>query len=58
MRQCGLAKDVARVFCAFRQNMSRVFARKFGKRRCEHLEAGGHTAEHTIPYPLTIGNVV
>jgi tetratricopeptide (TPR) repeat protein len=44
------AQDVAaRVFCAFWQNMSRVFAHDFGKRRCEHLEAGGHAAVHIIP---------
>src|SRR5260370_35039924 len=29
--------------------MSRVFAGDFGKRRCEHLEAGGHAAIHIIP---------
>ncbi len=40
----GLAKDVARDFFAIRQNMSRSFAVDFGKRRCEQLEAGGHTA--------------
>ena len=29
--------------------MSRLFAYDAGKRRCEHLEAGGHAALHIIP---------
>ena len=53
-----LTKDVTRVFYAFRQNRSRVFARDFGKKRCAHPEAGGHTVAYTIPYPPLFSNVL
>ena len=44
------------VFSVIRQNMSRVFAIDFGKRRCEQLGTGGHTTVETIPYPLVFDN--
>ncbi len=36
--------------------MSHVSARDFGKRCCEHLEAGGHTAAHIIPSFFPVDN--
>jgi hypothetical protein len=48
VRQCG-------VFFALWQNMSHVFARDFGKKRCANLGAGGHSAGYTIPHPLIFG---
>ena len=55
--QCERAwQKMSRVFYALRQNMSRVFARDFGERCCEHHVAVGHTAEQTIPSPLTFDN--
>jgi hypothetical protein len=54
----GSGKRCRARFFAVRQKMSRVFAHDFGKRRCEHLEAGGHAAGQSIPHPFTIDNVV
>jgi hypothetical protein len=34
------------------QKMSRIFARGFGKRCCEHLEAGSHSALWRLLYPI------
>ena len=57
VRQCRLAKDVARVFYDFRQNMSRTFAADFGKKRCEHLGTGGYAPAPIIPSLIAIAYV-
>jgi hypothetical protein len=40
-------QKLSRVFSAVRQNLSRVFAADFGKKRCEQLGTGGHAAVST-----------
>jgi hypothetical protein len=54
--RAGLAKDVARIFSAIRQNMSRVFAADFGKRCYANLETEGHAPAQIIPSLVTIAN--
>jgi hypothetical protein len=52
----ALAKDVACVFLALWQNLSRVFTLVWGKNCCEHLRAERHSAVYTIPFLRIFGN--